>query len=279
MRKYPQCFEADTVISDLCQHVEMKEALSSPVTDLADSMADWHWATIAATLSAVFAGIQILLTRRDEARKSGSGLSCHYYEQAKLLPKNFRPQEPGPWHDPDLVFRLDNVSGHPYVSVVATLELANDRYFSAYADWVAPNSTMYCVVGSADEHDFMFMKTARTVRMTYLDSSGRAWHRTADGQLTRARHPFRHLAWWISVRYTLFSRLTPDLLKARGIFGKANLGATLHGLGDKVTDGADYMGTDWNRFVPSQQTVNWDRESVPQREYEPTDDDWKLWKR
>lgn len=200
-------------------------------------------------------------------------------EQAKLLPKKFRPKEPGPWYDPDLVFRLDNVSNHPFVSVVATLELANERRFRAYADWVAPNSTMYCIAGAADEHDFMFLDRARSVQMTYLDSSGKAWRRTSEGQLTRAKHPFRRSAWWLWLHFPALTKQFPDRLKPRSILGKANLGATLHGTGDVHSAEVAYVGADWQEFESSKHTTDYDKESIPQRVYEPTRQDWKLWRK
>lgn len=242
------------------------------------TVAGWPFATFAAIASAAFAGYQMRLTRSDEARSMGSGLSCHYYEQAKLLPRNFNPQEPGPWFDPELVFRLDNVSNHPFVSLVATLELANDRKFRAFADWVAPNSTLYCIAGSADEHDFMFLETAKSVQMTYIDSSGRAWHRTAEGRLVRARHPLRRLSWRIWLRAPWISQRLPDQLRPRDVLGKSNLGATLHGSGDVHMSQVPYTGTEWRQFEPSMQTIASDRKSIPQREYEPTEEEWKLWK-
>lgn len=251
----------------------------STISELLSTVDGWSFATLAAIASAIFAGVQVWLTRRAEARRTGSGLSCHYYEQAKLLPNKFRPNEPGPWYDPDLVFRLDNVSNYPFVSVVATLELANDRRFSAYADWVAPNSTMYCIAGASDEHDFMFLDRARSVQMTYVDSSGKAWRRTSEGQLTRARHPFRRFIWWLWLHFPPLARRLPDRLRPRDILGKANLGATLHGVGDVHSAEALYADTDWQELKPSKQTIEDDTESIPQRVYEPTQDEWKLWRK
>lgn len=240
-------------------------------------LGDWPWATLAAVASAGFAGTQIALTRRQTARRSGSGLSGQYYEQAKTIPDDFQPDEPGPWSDAQLVLRIDNVLNEPFVSVIALLQLADGRTFRAFADWVPPNSVMYCLVGDTDEHDFISLRRSSVVEMTYVDSSGKVWHRTSTGRLTSGFHPLVRIAWGAYSRFPRLAKWWPRKFSPRMINGKFNLAASFRGVGDLYSDDPPYSGESWHVFEASQRTVEEDLASIPQIQYEPTESEWRDW--
>lgn len=227
-------------------------------------------ASIAAVASAVFAGLQIMSSRRESARRSVSGLSCHYYTQNQMLPEGCDAGEPGAWSDEEVVFRLDNVSDFPFIGLTAVIDLANHQLRAA-VDWVPPRSTLYCKAGLADEHHFMHLDGVAGVSVTFVDSSGLIWHRTAEGRLLRGRHPLRRWIWrlWTVAPYGIRDSL-PTRVRPRAVNGRPHFGATISGVGDRSH--TDFrVEQSWAFFEPNRETVEKDQYSAPPGCFNPID--------
>lgn len=201
-----------------------------------------------------------------------SGLSCHFFTQAQLLPDGFEPVEPGAWSDEEVVFRLDNVSDYPFTAVTAVLDLA-ELQLRCHVDWVPPRSTLYGVAGLANEHSFMHLDGTAGISLTFIDSTGKCWHRSPEGRLYPRRHALRRLNWtvWKQVPSSMRNGL-PTRIRPRAIGGKVNLGATLAGIGQRF-DAASSEWSEWAMFQPSRETIDQDSLSVPQQTYRGTEDD------
>ncbi|MFF8892771.1 hypothetical protein [Brevibacterium casei] len=229
--------------------------------------------TLAAIASASFAGWQIMQTRATSMHNAVSGLSCHFFTQAQLLPDGFEPVEPGAWSDEQVAFRLDNVSDYPFTSVTAVLDLV-EHQLRGYVDWVPPRSTLYCVAGLADEHSFMHLDGVAGISLTFIDSTGKCWHRSPEGRLSRRRHALRRLEWtvWKHVPSSIRTGL-PTSIRPRAIGGKVNFGATLAGIGQRI-DANSSEWLEWAVFQPSRDMIDQDSRSVPQQTYLGIEDDW-----
>lgn len=238
---------------------------------------------VAAAFSAVVAAWQVMRTRQVAMYSSVSGLSCHHYLQGQELPEGFKPDIPGEWSDLEVVFRLDNVSDFPFTLVTAVFDLP-ERQLRAFVDWVPPRSVLYCKVGFADEHeflyrDFMQQVTVAGVGLTFVDSSGLIWQRTPEGRLQRRRFVGRRGRWrlWCLANQRLREAL-PKWLRPTIIGGRAHYGATLAGV-DKRFDENSTRGESWMTFEPSLEIVQQDKASAPPHRYVPQKNERRYWTR